>query len=129
MRLDPDPKTYCPSDDSSKNAALDETPTLFTKYIFWNRPKDECDDKDVNDGQKYDNDDENDGLSLEDVTVKELDRALRLKEVEEDSKNLFIQPIQSKLKDEKFPRILFLGTSAAGSFPLRNSSGILVHLS
>lgn len=128
MRLDPNPKIYCPNDDSDQNAVADETPTLFTKYIFWNQPREKCVNDDENDGQKYDNDDEN-GLSMEDVTVKELNRALRVKEEEEDSKNLFVQPVQSKLKDEKFPRILFLGTSAAGSFPLRNSSGILVHLS
>lgn len=122
MRLDPDPKIYARSDDGGTNAGLDEISTLFTKYIFWKQPRDDCDD----------NDDENDGLSLEDVTVKELNRSLRVKgenEEEEDSKNLFIQSVQPKLKDEKFPRILFLGTSAAGSFPLRNSSGILVHLS
>lgn len=34
-----------------------------------------------------------------------------------------------KLKDETFPRFLFLGTGAADSFLLRNSSGILVHTS
>ena len=128
MRLDPDPKTYCPN-DASTNTDPDPIPTLFTKYIFWDHLRVDCDDKGVKIGQSYDKDNENEGFSIEDVTVEELDRALGVKEETQDSKSQLIEPIQSKLKDEQFPRILFLGTSAAGSFPLRNSSGILVHLS
>lgn len=127
MRLDPDPKIYCPSNDGDESTKFDATSTLFTKYVFWSQTND--DNCDTNSDRKHDNDDDTDGLSFEDNTVKELDRALQGKEVEENSGSQLIQPIQPKLKDEKFPRILFLGTSAAGSFPLRNSSGILVHLS
>lgn len=38
------------------------------------------------------------------------------------------QMITPKLNDEQFPRILFLGTGAADSYHLRNSTGILVHI-
>lgn len=122
MPLDPDPQIYTPNDvDSSLSA--DKSATFFTKYIFWN-----YNDNDAND------DDEDDEVSLEDATIDELNRALAVKEVEDekDINKVRMQsacPPPSKLVDEQFPRILFLGTSAAGSFPLRNSSGVLVHLS
>lgn len=126
MTLDPDPQTYCPNvvDNNSNSVAneeQDKSLTCFTKYIFWNEPNEKCDDKDANE-------DEDDEVSLEDATINELNRALRVKEVEAE-KHIKKVLMQRKLMDETFPRVLFLGTSAAGSFPLRNSSGILVHLS
>lgn len=124
MSLDPDPKVYRPSD-----VELNETPAFFTKYIFWDQPSENCGDKAANSGRRSENDDGNDSLSFEDVTVEELDRALTVEEEDDGNPNQLAQPVPPKLKDEQFPRILFLGTSAAGSFPLRNSTGILVHLS
>lgn len=129
MQLDPHPKVYYLNGDTNNgntNATLDQNLTFFTKYVFWNQPKDNDD---------VQRDDNNIGLSIEDATVNAMDRALKVTDEEENSADepspLVMRSSKPplKLKDETFPRVLFLGTSAAGSFPLRNSSGILVHLS
>lgn len=103
MKLDTNLKTYTP-DDADKYG---KTPTLFTKYVFREWP-----------GYDSDSDDEK--------LANKLDESMSMIE-EKPNTNATNVPL--KLKDEQFPRILFLGTGAADSFLLRNSSAVLVHIS
>lgn len=113
MKVDPNPNVFDPSDDSAER--FGKIPTLFTKYILRYQPKEHEDDV------IYDDD-----CSKEDAEIYALNEALGIKD--EDDSELYAQVVQPKLKNEQFPRILFLGTSSGDSFLLRNSSGILVHL-
>lgn len=112
MKLDANPKIFDPSDKSAEK--FGKIPTLFTKYILRYQPK-EHDDEELDDDS-----------SREDAETFELNEALGIKD--EDDSELCTQIVPPKLTNEQFPRILFLGTSSGDSFILRNSSGILVHL-
>lgn len=113
MKLDPNPKIYMPNDESREN--FDGTHTLYTKYVIREQPDDytvvqhEC-------------------LPYDDIANDEFNQILN----ESNDNGHHGLPTQSgslKLQHEQFPRILFLGTSSADSYLLRNSTGILVHLS
>lgn len=123
MTLDPDPQVYRPN-------RTQDSSTFFTKFILRHEQDENGHDADSNDAHTNDIDDENCDVSLEDATMHQLNKALRVKEEKKEYLTTqSMQPIPLKLTNEQFPRILFLGTSAAGSFPLRSASGILVHLS
>lgn len=109
MQLDPSPKIYTPNETSSENSA--KTTTLYTKYVFREQPADWVIKGDT--------------IPYEDIASEEFSQVLSVKE----DGLLTQQPVPLKLKHEQFPRILFLGTSSADSYLLRNSTGILVHLS
>lgn len=111
MKVDPNPKICKPNEKSSNDS--DDPCTFYTKYIFRDQP-DDCAEMDSR------------TVPHEDIT-DEFDQVLRVK-AETQSEPLS-QPVPLKLVNEQFPRILFLGTSSADSIPLRNSTGILVHLS
>lgn len=115
LKLDANPKIYNPNDETSKDYG--QIPTLYTKYVLRDRTKE----------NDFDSDDEDDLTSAEEIILKELNEALGIKE--EDDRELYNQIVTPKLRNEIFPRILFLGTSSGDSFLLRNSTGILVHLS
>lgn len=115
MKLDPHTEIYNPNDETSKDYG--RIPTLYSKYVLREKTKE----------NDFDNDDEDDLTSAEAIILKELNEVLGIKD--EDDRELYSQIVTPKLKDEIFPRILFLGTSSGDSFLLRNSTGILVHLS
>lgn len=110
MQLDPNPspRVYKP------NANNDESSTCYTKYVFREQPADWTYTR-------------GDTLPYDDIASDEFSQILD--ENESTSHAVLTQPTPLKLKDEQFPRILFLGTSSADSYLLRNSTGILVHLS
>lgn len=106
MQLDPNPPKICrPTDEH-----IDKTPALYTKYVFREQPNDYTVIK--SEAQRYD-----------DIANAEFDRVLV------SQNGLHTQSAPLKLQNEQFPRILFLGTGSADSYLLRNSTGILVHLS
>lgn len=110
MQLDPNPKIYTPNEKSN-----DETSTLYTKYVFREQPANWTYMK-------------GDTIPYEDIASDEFSQVLN--GTENDGNGLLTQhPIPLKLKDEQFPRILFLGTGSADAYLMRNSTGILVHLS
>lgn len=111
-KLDPNPKTFDPHDDSTIEQ-YGKIPTLYTKYIL----RSESSEDFVMD---VPSDDES--SDLEEI-MKTLGKS------NEDILSSIAEWIPKKLKTEIFPRVLFLGTGAADSFMLRNSSGTLVHLS
>lgn len=108
MQFDPNPKIGRSNDEN-----IDKTPTLYTKYIF----REQLDDYTVvrTETQRYD-----------EIANEEFSRILS---AQNDNDISSTDAVPLKLKDEQFPRILFLGTSSADSYLLRNSTGILVHLS
>lgn len=108
MQLDPNPKVYKP------DANHDEPSTFYTKYVYREQPADWTFAK-------------GETLPYDDIASDEFSQILD--ENESNGNAVLTQPIPLKLKDEQFPRILFLGTSSADSYLLRNSTGILVHLS
>lgn len=107
MKLDTNTKTYTPNDAAADKCG--KNPTFFSKYILRELPQDDVDP-------------END----EDFFSQELNEVLSLSEQKPDN---YMTDAPLKLKDEQFPRILFLGTGAADSYLLRNSSAVLVHIS
>lgn len=113
MKLDAHPKVFDQSAESVQK--FGKLPTLFTKYILRFQPKEYDDEEEVDDD-----------CCKEDTEIYALNEALGIKD--EDDNELFTQVVMPKLENEQFPRILFLGTSSGDSFILRNSSGILVHL-
>lgn len=112
MQLNPHPRIFNPNDESIEQ--FGKTPALYSKYIFHEQP-DESKSK------------QSDSILYEDIANDEFNQILNAKDDIENG--LLTQPVPLKLKDEQFPRILFLGTSSADSCLLRNSTGILVHLS
>lgn len=104
MQIDTNPIIHDPTTQYGK------TPMLYTKYMLQTLIKDElCEEPDP----ELDMTKINDALDMED----------------QDFTDLFNQNAPPKLKNEAFPRILFLGTGASCSFHLRNTSAILVHIS
>lgn len=113
-KLDLHPKIYDPNDNSIEQDG--NNPTFYNTYILrevakkgptigfskHNSIDGKCESGDVNE-----------------ILSKVSDRELQMN----------AQNTTLKLKKEIFPRILFLGTGAADSYDLRNSSGTLVHLS
>lgn len=117
MKLDPSPTVCTLNEESCKT--VDGTSTLYTKYVFQAQPDELMETKPE---------------PFDDIASDEFNRILTVKKGAEeddegDNNGLFTQPVPLKLEDEQFPRILFLGTSSADSYLLRNSTGILVHLS
>lgn len=110
MKLETNPKIFNPLDDSVKSYG--KIPMLYSTYIFRSIPKDDSELDESSDGESSD-----------------LEEMLKLLKESEDELPTSTQNIPLKLKDEQFPRILFLGTGASDSFLLRNSSAILVHMS
>lgn len=108
MQLDPNPRVYRPNENH------DESSTFYTKYIFREQPADWTFIR-------------GETLPYEDIASDEFSEILNGNE--SNGNAVLSQPPPLKLKDEQFPRILFLGTSSADSYLLRNSTGILVHLS
>lgn len=109
MELDPSPKTYTMPDDETSQKCVG-THTLYTNYVIREQPNDYTT---VNDETE----------SYDAIAKSEFDQVLK------ESPDLPTQSGSLKLQNEQFPRILFLGTSSADSYLLRNSTGILVHLS
>lgn len=104
MKVDTNPKMHDPTTQYGK------APMLYTKYMLQRLIKDElCDEPDP------------------ELDLTKINEALNMND--QDSIDLFNQTTPVKLKDETFPRILFLGTGASCSFHLRNTSAILVHVS
>lgn len=109
MKLDTNPRIFNPIDEPVENYG--KIPMLYSKYIFRSIPKDDLELEESSDDESSD-----------------LDAMLKSLKESENALPTSTQNIPLKLKDEQFPRILFLGTGASDSFLLRNSSAILVHL-
>lgn len=113
-KLDLHPKIYDPNDNSIEQYG--NTPTFYNTYILRGVAKKgrtiEISEHNSIDGESESGDV---NVILSKVSNRELQR--------------HAQNTTLKLKNEIFPRILFLGTGAADSYDLRNSSGTLVHLS
>ncbi|XP_055306097.1 zinc phosphodiesterase ELAC protein 2-like [Sitodiplosis mosellana] len=109
-KLDINPRIFDPSDESSDKYG--KIPMLYSKYILRGEPKEDVELETSSDEESSD---------FEEI-LKDLNESPK------DALPLCTQEVPIKLKDEKFPRILFLGTGAADSYALRNSSGTLVHL-
>lgn len=114
MKLNAKPKIYDPMKKAAETYG--KIPTPFDRYILRNQVKENDDD----------GTDDDEDLSREHIEIEKINEALGVKT--EDNNELYSQVVTSKLKDEQFPRILFLGTSSGDSFLLRNSSGALVHM-
>lgn len=114
MKLDTSYKTFDPYNKSSKTDGNE--PTFYNKYIL----------RGVNELNSVKKDVADDGISDEE---SESFRMVEAIDTKSEKFQLHTQNVPLKLKDEKFPRILFLGTGASDSFFLRSSSAILVHLS
>lgn len=99
MELDPNPKIFNPFDGSAEQYGI--MPILYSKYILRQKPRE--------------------GIELQGVPSDD-------EHFQKSHEYAQLPKIHPKLKDEKFPRFLFLGTGASHDYLLRNSSGILVHL-
>ncbi|XP_031635353.1 ribonuclease Z, mitochondrial-like [Contarinia nasturtii] len=104
-QLDTSHKIFDPYDSMSER-----TSTFYTKYIFRKIPDDHF-LRDV-------------GEETESFLINDDSGAKPEKQF-----HLCTQNVPSKLENEQFPRILFLGTGASDSHSLRGQSAILVHLS
>lgn len=109
MKLESNHITYNPNNASTKG--LGKIPIFYRKYILRGDLEETIHSED----------------SGEDTDTEEFDGMLD--KTNECLNEIYTQISPSKLIDEQFPRILFLGTGSADSFQLRNSTGILVHLS
>lgn len=119
MKLNPNPKIFTPN--VGLNGKFDETSTLCTTYVFREQPDDWTGIQ-------------SEAIPYENIATEEFNQILAAKDdgVEDDDADnrlMHAQSVPLKLTDEQFPRFLFLGTSSADSYLLRNSTGILVHLS
>lgn len=108
MKLDTNHKIFEPNNEAAEE--IGKVPTLFTKYVLREIPAADADLEEPND-----------------PILEELNEVLNFER--EQKTELFAMNAPLKLQNEQFPRILFLGTGAADSYLLRNSTGILVHIS
>lgn len=113
---------FDPSNSAEKVDA--EVPMLYSKYILRGRKN----QTEKNDSEK--------NYSFPPRTnwyqIPDLDKSFKtiFTETPNDALSKYNSEIvPSKLKDETFPRILFLGTGSGNSHLYRNQSGILLHLS
>lgn len=115
MKLDANPKIYDPNDETCQK--FGRIPMLYTKYILRRQQEDE----------KYFSSSYDELDTAEESRLAEFNKMLEI--TVENEQELYQQTVPSKLINEEFPRFVFLGTGSGDSDILRNSSGILVHLS
>lgn len=115
MKLDPNPKQCTLKDESC--GKCDGTATFYANYVFREQPVDVLEMQSI-------------AIPFGDIAADEFNQILPAEGDDGNANHeLLTQSVPFKLQDERFPRILFLGTGAGGSFMWRNSAGILVHLS
>lgn len=128
MQLAKESKTYLAQKSTAKKEGT--IPKFYNKYILRNELTENCFDMDSDDemDDKMDNDTDTEkgSGSGSDTDLENIGEVLGQTN---DMLEICKEKVPPKLRNEVFPRILFLGTGAADSFLLRNSASILVHIS